>query len=168
MAEIVEYDPTGVVTDMIINYFASVNTPDYQTGNYLINPDLSALGSVPQKYWKKSGTSVIEMTVGEKADVDDEIDEADEASSGLDKFHIRMRKFFKMRRRLVRKKNDWGMVVADVRNFFLDMCNSANNPFTKYQTGYDAALKNFIDGYDTTNALFTQAIQNILIGIIEL
>lgn len=48
----------------------SVNTPDYPVSEWIINPDLTALASVPQKYWKVSGDLVIEMTPAEKAVVD--------------------------------------------------------------------------------------------------
>jgi hypothetical protein len=48
----------------------SVNTPDYPETEWIINPDLTALASVPQKYWKVSGDLVIEMTAAEKAVVD--------------------------------------------------------------------------------------------------
>lgn len=48
----------------------SVNTPDYSEVDWIINPDLSLLTSVPQKYWKISGDSVLEMTTQEKADAD--------------------------------------------------------------------------------------------------
>jgi len=48
----------------------SVNTPDYSVLDWVVNPDLSALENVPQKYWKVSGDSVIEMTAQEKSAVD--------------------------------------------------------------------------------------------------
>jgi len=44
----------------------SVNTPDYPTADWIINPDLSSLTSVPNKYWKVSGDDVLEMTQAEK------------------------------------------------------------------------------------------------------
>lgn len=37
----------------------------------LINPDISALVNVPQKYWKRSSNSIVEMSSGEKQAVDD-------------------------------------------------------------------------------------------------
>jgi hypothetical protein len=48
----------------------SVNTPDYPPAEWLINPDLSALSNVPQKYWKVASDSVVEMTAQEKSAVD--------------------------------------------------------------------------------------------------
>ena len=48
----------------------SVNTPDYPTGTWLINPDVSALSAVPEKYWKVVGETVVEMSSAEKAVVD--------------------------------------------------------------------------------------------------
>lgn len=51
-------------------YLRSVNTPDYPTAEWIINPDVSALAGVPVKYWKVSGDSVTEMTQAEKDAVD--------------------------------------------------------------------------------------------------
>lgn len=59
-----------VVNRTTVQYLRSVNTPDYPTGSWIINPDLSALASVPEKYWKVVGDTVVEMTAGEKAAVD--------------------------------------------------------------------------------------------------
>ncbi len=51
-------------------YLKSVNTPDYPTEDWIINPDLSALGSVAQKYWKIVDDTVVEMDAGEKVTED--------------------------------------------------------------------------------------------------
>lgn len=51
-------------------YLSSVNTPDYLEIDWIINPDLSAVVGVPQKYWKISGDSVLEMNAEEKIAVD--------------------------------------------------------------------------------------------------
>lgn len=51
-------------------YLESVNTPEYPTADWLINPDVSALSAVPRKHWKVSGASVVEMSVAEKAVID--------------------------------------------------------------------------------------------------
>lgn len=51
----------------------SVNTPDYPSQDWLINPPgLETLisGNVPPYYWKVSGEDVVEMSPGEKATVD--------------------------------------------------------------------------------------------------
>lgn len=48
----------------------SVNTPDYDPSDWLINPDVSALASVPEKYWKIVSNEVVEMTTEEKTVVD--------------------------------------------------------------------------------------------------
>ena len=44
----------------------SVNTPDYPSKDWIVNPDLSAVESVPRKYWKLSGNDVVEMNQSEK------------------------------------------------------------------------------------------------------
>lgn len=56
-------------------YRRSVHTPDFM-GNpdMLINPDVSALQGVPEKYWKVEFDTLIEMTQPEKDAVDLEID----------------------------------------------------------------------------------------------
>jgi hypothetical protein len=71
MSNVVKYETaTGNVKD----YLLSVNTPDYESPqppySFLISPDVSALASVPLKYWKVSGEVVVEMTAGEKAAID--------------------------------------------------------------------------------------------------
>jgi len=48
----------------------SVNTPDYDPADWIINPDLSILDTVPLKYCKVSGDLIVEMTAAEKAAVD--------------------------------------------------------------------------------------------------
>lgn len=52
----------------------SVNTPQFSTDDWLINPDLSGVAGVAKYYWKVTGTppggSVVEMDAGEKAAVD--------------------------------------------------------------------------------------------------
>ena len=48
----------------------SINTPDYPVADWLINPDVSAVSTVARKYWKVSGSSVVEMSQAEKDVVD--------------------------------------------------------------------------------------------------
>lgn len=48
----------------------SVNTPDYSTATWIINPNLSAVVGVPVEYWKITGDVVSEMDASEKAAVD--------------------------------------------------------------------------------------------------
>ena len=45
----------------------SVNTPDYSETDWLVDPDLSSVEGVDQKYWKVAGGQVVEMNSGEKA-----------------------------------------------------------------------------------------------------
>jgi hypothetical protein len=53
-----------------LQYLKSVHTPDFPIGQWIHNPDLSALTGVPVRYWKVSGDIVSEMGAGEKAAVD--------------------------------------------------------------------------------------------------
>ncbi len=69
-----------VVNRTTVEYLRSVNTPDYPTADWLINPDLSALAAVEQKYWKVVGETVVEMTQPEK----DAVDAAEAAAVLLD------------------------------------------------------------------------------------
>lgn len=52
----------------------SINTPEYSTDDWLINPDLSNVSGVPEYYWKVTGTppggTVEEMSTSEKNTVD--------------------------------------------------------------------------------------------------
>ena len=48
----------------------SANTCDCPCASFLINPDLSGVAGVPNKYWKIVGAAVQEMNAGEKAAVD--------------------------------------------------------------------------------------------------
>ena len=68
MADIIVYDPTDPdVAGRVTQYVTSVNTPDYDgETNKLVNPDLSSLSAVPQKYWKESAGSVVEMSQADK------------------------------------------------------------------------------------------------------
>lgn len=59
-----------VVNRTTVQYLQSVNTPDFPVEDWIINPDLSALTGVPQKYWKVVGDTVVEMTQPEKDAVD--------------------------------------------------------------------------------------------------
>jgi hypothetical protein len=53
-------------------FMKSVNTADYLDGNWLINPDMSAIEGVPQKYWKVVGETVVPMSDEEIALVEAE------------------------------------------------------------------------------------------------
>lgn len=48
----------------------SVNTPDFPSDTWVINPDLSAVAGVLPRYWKLTGDAVSEMTPEEKDAVD--------------------------------------------------------------------------------------------------
>ena len=68
MANVISKTPN--ISGVIYEYKTSVNTPDYSTDDWLINPDVSGLSSVEKKYWKVSGSDVVEMSAGEKDTVD--------------------------------------------------------------------------------------------------
>lgn len=47
-------------------YIESANTPEYPESEWIINPDLSNVQGVPNKYWKITGDIVTEMSSTEK------------------------------------------------------------------------------------------------------
>lgn len=59
-----------VLNRTTLQYLQSVNTPDYPVGDWVINPDLSGVTGVAQKYWKLTGDVVSEMSQAEKDAVD--------------------------------------------------------------------------------------------------
>ena len=62
----------NVIHRTTLQYFPSVNEPDYPEPTYKWSPDMSQVQGVPVQYWKwDAGTErPVEMTAGEKADVD--------------------------------------------------------------------------------------------------
>ena len=67
MANVINRTPAANGT---YRYRPSVNTPDFPSAAWLINPDLSAVAAVPRRHWKVVGETVVEMTALEKAAVD--------------------------------------------------------------------------------------------------
>ena len=167
MADIIEYNPDDlIVANKVINYFDSFDTSYYLSGNYLINPDLSAVSEVEQKYWKVDTGAVVEMSTEEKEDIDDYNNEQSEANDKRYDFEKRELKYYKMLMRLDRKKIEWDMNNTDLKIFVEDLLASgqAQQLFIHNITN---PLIVFIDGYDGTNVKFTQAIQDELIGILN-
>ena len=62
----------NVINKTTNQFRRSAHTPDFPTGQWLIDPDVSDLErrKVPERYWKVSGKKVVEMTQAEKAVVD--------------------------------------------------------------------------------------------------
>lgn len=61
---------SNVINRATLELRVSVNTPDFPVGEWIVNPDLSAVTAVPKRYWKVRGDAVVEMTAPEKAAVD--------------------------------------------------------------------------------------------------
>lgn len=59
-----------VLNRTTMQLLSSVNTPDYPSSDWIINPDLSAVAGVAVKYWKVAGDVVAEMDQSEKDVVD--------------------------------------------------------------------------------------------------
>lgn len=60
----------NVLNRLTMEYLTSVNTPDYPTVDWVLNPDLDSVQNVPVKYWKITGDVVSEMDQAEKDIVD--------------------------------------------------------------------------------------------------
>lgn len=60
----------AVINRTTLQYFASVNTPDYDPGEWIIEPDLSAVAGVDPRYWKIVGDAVLPMNQAERDAVD--------------------------------------------------------------------------------------------------
>ena len=63
MSNVIIYNPNDTtVANRVSGYLVSVNTPDYTSNPYaLINPDLSDVSGVAQKFWKVSDSTVVQM-----------------------------------------------------------------------------------------------------------
>ncbi len=59
-----------VINKSTFEYRRSAHTQEYDPANWLINPDLSAVVGVLQKYWKVENDAVVEMNQAEKDAVD--------------------------------------------------------------------------------------------------
>lgn len=66
----------SVISRTTLEFRRSVNTPDFSSEDYIINPDMSAVAGLPSKYWKIVGDDVLAMTQLER----DAVDEANETS----------------------------------------------------------------------------------------
>jgi len=68
-----------VINRTTLQYLQSINTPDYPDIDWIVNPDLSGLIGIPQKYWKIVGDTVVQMDTTEQAAVDASIANATSA-----------------------------------------------------------------------------------------
>lgn len=67
---------SNVINKTTLEYKTSVNTPDFPTKDWIINP---VLPTCEKKYWKIKSGKIAEMTAGEKATIDQvETDQANE------------------------------------------------------------------------------------------
>jgi hypothetical protein len=65
MAFVAWYDPSdATVPNRVTDYRGSIDVNKIAAGNWLENPSVPG---VEQKYWKRSGSNVVEMTSGEKS-----------------------------------------------------------------------------------------------------
>lgn len=60
----------NVLNRTTLDFRRSVNTPDYDPAEWVINPDMSAVEGVDRQYWKLDGERPVPMTADEQAAVD--------------------------------------------------------------------------------------------------
>lgn len=63
----------NVLNRNTLEFLRSVNTPDYDPEDWIINPDISNVENVPHRYWKLEGETPVKMSEAEKQAVDDTI-----------------------------------------------------------------------------------------------
>jgi len=78
---------SSVLNRITKEFRRSANTPDYPIGDWIINPDMSAVRGKPSKYWVISGDSVSLMSRAARDLID-----ADEESGRIDETADRMEK----------------------------------------------------------------------------
>lgn len=85
----------NVVNRTTKQFLASVNTPEYPTVDWIINPDLSAVTGFASKYWIITGDVVTLMDAGQRAALDAAELEAlrDQVASELDQVENVLRAF---------------------------------------------------------------------------
>lgn len=66
-------------------YYSGMPANTLDTSVWLLNPDISSLSNVPQKYWKVDGDSVVEMTATEKNLKDQLIAATNASQDSIDK-----------------------------------------------------------------------------------
>lgn len=167
MAIIIKYDPADPVVANRVTEYVGLGDPNFYSNPKLINPNLSGVSGVSQKFWKVDAGAVVEMTAGEKDDVIEAEEEENEASTKIQEVQGNERKYWKMMMRLIRKKDEWGLTVGEVKTFVQNILKHSDNLKEQYMHTIEAPLENYIDAYDAVNAKFTQTIQNILINILE-
>ena len=70
-APVVVYDE---LTGRVKFYDSSAHTPDFEKrSDSIVNPDLSSVGDVHQRYWTIKDSKVVVMTDAQKAEVDAEL-----------------------------------------------------------------------------------------------
>lgn len=76
-------------------FLASVNSPDYPVGQWIINPDLTAVVGFDSRYWTITGDAVTLMSVGERTTVDAAalVVARDSVTAQLDNFEDVLRAF---------------------------------------------------------------------------
>lgn len=63
---------SNVVNRTTRQFLASVNTPDFPESDWIINPDLSAVGGFPSKYWIITGNVITLQTPAQRDLTDDQ------------------------------------------------------------------------------------------------
>lgn len=79
---------SNVVNRVTKQYLTSVNTPDFPSSQWIVNPDLSAVGGFPSRYWILTGDVVTLMSQAQRDAVDDQLFTDGMAAIGPTQDHI--------------------------------------------------------------------------------
>jgi len=76
-------------------FITSANTPDYPVGEWIINPDMSAVVGEPSKYWIITGDNVtlMDQAARDAVDAAEETAQLDSIADELDQTRTIMRAF---------------------------------------------------------------------------
>jgi len=128
MATVVIFDPVAT-PNKVLSVIPSASSDQY-TGrsDALIDPNLSALSSVPVRYWKHVAGSVIEMTSGEKSaqDAQDAAAETATIRSGG--------------KSIVDAKSDYGIIQRAFADIVKDEFNNIRQWLVSFKTESAASI----------------------------
>lgn len=161
MAKVIIYDPSDpLVVNRVTSYIQSSNKPSEEF--YLVNPDLSGVSGVDQKYWKVSGSNVTEMSSGEKDIIDEYLSEQAESSDQSSIANEQEIKYWQMIGRLRRRvaEGAWSITDQQVEDFIGQILSDNDYLYMNYLHNYDTDLKDYITNYNV--AAFTTAIKTEL------
>ena len=136
-----------------MQFLYSVNTADYPTEDWIVNPDMSAVAGFSGKYWVITGDMVSLMTPAERdaVDVADLSGSRDDIAAQLDQAQDVMVEFFKLVvTELNRKTNKINAILlaaetATSLGTFQSEMNSINDEPIRTMAQLKTALRSALD-----------------------